>query len=209
MGYESIVLNRVGTTIEHEMRKSKSSEFVWLDMPHIHHKEKDFDIFAHILVNSDYMAPREFQYQPDDAGTSCDIFKLENNPDPCVKIYYEKVVKPERDSHVHNNVMGLFGGDFHWYDPVYSFKYLKKLVQVINERSKEVTGVQINAKMATVNDYFEAVKKTNARFPIYNSDFSPYVQKSGDGFDHWTGYYSNYPQLKQNVKELFRNLRQI
>lgn len=62
MGYESIVLNRVGTTIEYEMRKSKSSEFVWLDMPHIHHKEKDFDIFAHILVNSEYMAPSEFRY---------------------------------------------------------------------------------------------------------------------------------------------------
>ena len=57
----------------------------------------------------------------------------------------------------------------------------------------------MHATISTVNDYFEALlAKTELEFPVYNSDFAPFIEKvepEGE-FDVWSGYYSNYPALK-------------
>jgi hypothetical protein len=50
----------------------------------------------------------------------------------------------------------------------------------------------------------------NLTFPYYRGDFIPYSQREfGIHFDHWTGYYSTYPKLKQEIRWSEQRLRNL
>ena len=85
-------------------------------------------------------------------------------------------------------------------------------MKVLEEHFEEVIGKKVIIKYSTVNEYFDAVKSFNdgnIKFPIYKSDFLPYIQYEDEYFDHWVGYYSSTPVLKHMIRDLFQKLRSI
>lgn len=57
LGFEAIILNRIGTTVYAELEKTKSSEFIWGG---VSSKPEESTLFAHALVNSKYQNPIDF-----------------------------------------------------------------------------------------------------------------------------------------------------
>jgi hypothetical protein len=218
LGYEGIVLSRIGTTFDYDLEISQNSEFIW-EGAKMDSEGKGQPILAHHLVRSKYQAPVEFKYQPEGfpfwvhPKEKCsNIDELKSNYRKCIKLYYEEVLKPSMTGHRHNLVLSVFGDDFAYYDADYNFKYIDAFMQMLRDYSQEVLGKKINIHYSSVNDYFDAVKKFNGgniEFPKYKADFLPYVQLEDNTFDHWVGYYSSTPVLKQMIRALFQKLRSL
>ena len=58
-------------------------------------------------------------------------------------------------------------------------------------------------KFASVDDYFDSIKELDLTYPQYNGDFLPYIELESGTYDHWVGYYSSTPVLKQMIRDLF------
>lgn len=218
LGYEGIVLSRIGTTNDYDLEISENSEFIW-EGTSLDSKEEAKSILAHHLVRSKYQAPVEFKYQPEPfpfwvhPKIRCsNIQELESNYRECIQLYYEEVLKPSLTGHRHNIVLSVFGDDFAFYNADYNFKYINKFMEVVRVHAKAVIGKEIKIKYSTVNEYFDAVKNFNngeISFPKYKGDFMPYVQLEDNTYDHWVGYYSSTPVLKQMIRSLFQCLRAL
>jgi alpha-mannosidase len=63
LGYEGIVLNRIGTTLSDQMEKEGTSEFIWKGVS-MNTSNNTNKILAHHLVNSKYQPPAEIRYEP-------------------------------------------------------------------------------------------------------------------------------------------------
>lgn len=61
----------------------------------------------------------------------------------------------------------------------------------------------VTFKFATVQEYFDDLKTLNLSYPVYHGDFMPYIQEESGTFDHWVGYYSDTPVLKQMIRDMF------
>ena len=173
-------------------------------------------ILAHALVNSKYTPPIELNYQnkfiPDweNPQIDWDLHKLDENGDECVKLYYERVIKPSLNGYKHRKVLSVFGDDFAYSNADISYKYIDKFISVVSERSQRVLGFKINIHYATVNDYFDAVKKVkDISFSNYNSNFVPYIEVLSGRFDHWTGFYSTRIIVKKLIRDMFQDLRAV
>ena len=218
LGYEGIVLSRIGTTNDYDLEHSENSEFIWkgakLDAEGDGNK-----ILAHHLVRSKYQAPVEFKYQPEPfpfwvhpKEKWSNISELETNYRKCIQFYYDNVLLPSLTGHRHNKVLSVFGDDFAYYNARYNFQYIDKFIEVLNNHFKEVIGKDINIKYSTVNEYFDAVKNFNngtIEFPVYKGDFLPYVEYEDGNYDHWVGYYSSTPVLKHMIRDMFQKLRSL
>jgi len=132
----------------------------------------------------------------------CDIKRIYEDPDPCLKFYYETILLPAYNSTYHGNVLALFGGDFH-YQSETNFDYIDKFIELLNERSEKLFGIKINAFYSSVNDYFDHLKTLNLKFHTYVGDFVPYVEYFDHSFDYWTGFYTTFPALKTQIKQTF------
>lgn len=218
LGYEGIVLSRIGTTNDFDLENSENSEFIW-EGAQLDAKGDGKPILAHHLVRSSYSAPIEFKYQPrpfpfwDHPQVRCsNIQELETNYRDCINFYYKTVLKPSLDGHRHNKVLSVFGSDFAYYDATYNFNYIDKLMEIFQKHSQEVLGKKLNMKYSTVNEYYDEVKNFNngnIKFPVYKGDFLPYVELSDGTYDHWVGYYSSTPVLKHMIRALFQLVRSI
>ncbi|CAI2371631.1 unnamed protein product [Moneuplotes crassus] len=218
LGYEGVVLSRIGTTFDWDLETSENSEFIW--------EGSDFDdksdgkpILAHHLVRSKYQPPDEFKFR----STSFPFWvhprvmcsnkeELNENYKDCIKLFWDEVVHPSLTGHRHNKVLSIFGEDFAFDYASYSLDYIDEFIKVNKEHFEEVTGKKINIFYSTVNEYFDAVKNFNngdIEFPTYKGDFLPYVQLDQGTFDHWVGYYSSTPSLKQMIRHLFQRVRSL
>ncbi len=66
-------------------------------------------------------------------------------------------------------------------------------------------------KWATIDEYFDDIKALNLSFPYYRGDFLPFTQLGIKPHlkDHWTGYYSSFPKLKQEIRWSEQRLRNL
>ena len=60
-------------------------------------------------------------------------------------------------------------------------------------------------KYSTVDEYLATLNEQ--KYPVFEGDFLPYLQDvecskcpSGRRIDHWSGYYSTRPNLKQEIR---------
>ncbi|CAI2374653.1 unnamed protein product [Moneuplotes crassus] len=218
LGYEGIVLSRIGTTFDWDLEASENSEFIW-EGSNFDNKSDGKPILAHHLVRSKYQAPAEFKLQESSFPSwihpkaACkDKEELNENYKECIKLYWDEVIHPSLTGHRHNQVLSIFGEDFAFKNAHYSFDYIDEFIKVVKEHFQEVTGKKINIFYSTFNEYFDAVKNFNngdIKFPVYKGDFLPYVQLEDGNFDHWVGYYSSTPSLKQMIRHLFQRLRSL
>jgi hypothetical protein len=97
LGYESIILSRIGTTVYSELEKTKSAEFIWSGVSAY---PEEAQLFAHPLENSMYNNPIEFQYDGrdfmfwDHPKVTCSHATL-GEPDKqkeCMEFFMESVI---------------------------------------------------------------------------------------------------------------------
>lgn len=60
LGYEAVVINRIGTKLNEQLERSQNLEFLWGGAPMNSPQEP---ILAHALINSKYTPPIELNYQ--------------------------------------------------------------------------------------------------------------------------------------------------
>jgi len=122
--------------------------------------------------------------------------RIYEDPDPCIKFYFDRILLPAYNSTKHGNVLALFGGDFHYQNSEHNFAYLDKFIELLEEKSEYLFGIKINAFYSTVDSYFDHLKNLEIKFPQYNGDFVPYIEYFDWSFDYWSGFYSTFPVLK-------------
>ena len=218
LGYEGIVLSRIGTTLDWDLETSENSEFIW-EGTELDDRTNGKPILAHHLVRSKYQGPVEFKFQREGfpfwvhPRVMCsNKSELKQNYKKCIKLYWDEVIHPSLTGHRHNQVFSIFGEDFAFGDAPYNFDYIDAFMQMMRDHFYEVTGKKINIFYSTVNEYFDAVKNFdngNIKFPVYKGDFMPYVQLEDGNYDHWVGYYSSTPVLKQMIRHLFQRVRSL
>ena len=154
LGYDSIILNRVGTTLAHDLEEASASEFIWSAAPV--ESGQTNQLFAHALALSRYQAPVEFKYQPANfpfwihPQADCSVNSLEANYKACMQLYWREVIKPTLQGTKHHKVFSIFGDDFAFKNADYSFKYLDKFIEVFEDHAEEVYNRTIKFKFATV-----------------------------------------------------------
>lgn len=63
LGYQGLVINRIGTTTEQELEKTQDLEFIWQGHPNGPSGETS-QLFTHVLQKSRYGPPFEFVFDP-------------------------------------------------------------------------------------------------------------------------------------------------
>ena len=103
-----------------------------------------------------------------------------------------KYIKKLRKEYRTNNLLVPYGGDFTFQNPLNIFNNLDKVIQYMNRNYKN-----INVFYSTPNEYFQAIHKTNTKFPTKYDDFLPYADKP-----HlvWSGFFTSRPTLKMQVR---------
>jgi hypothetical protein len=218
LGYEGVVLSRIGTTLDWDLETSESSEFIW-EGSELDNRNDGKPILAHHLVRSKYQPPVEFKFQAKGfpfwvhPRVMCsNKAELKKNYKKCIQLFWDEVVSPSLTGHRHNQVFSIWGEDFAFPVPEYSLGYIDDMMTLLRDHFEEVTGKKINVFYSTVNEYFDAVKNFNGgniTFPVYKGDFMPYVQLEDGNFDHWVGYYSSTPNLKQMIRNVFQRFRAV
>ena len=69
----------------------------------------------------------------------------------------------------------LFGDDFAFKNANYSFTFIDEFAKLLNKHSKERYGIQMDIIYSTVDDYLNAIHKSDYSYPVYNGDFLPYT----------------------------------
>ena len=101
-----------------------------------------------------------------------------------------------------------FGTDFAFQFAKANYMYLEKLIEYVNSNYEEgQLGNKFRFRMSTVDEYFQALKKTAAKKKVtwqsYSGDFFPYNGIYGGHY--WTGYFSS----RSNYKRLIRTFTGI
>lgn len=93
-------------------------------------------------------------------------------------------------------IMILFGDDEFFHDLNESRK-LFKFLEDLKDSSHD-----INIKLSTPSQYFEAAKAKKQTFPVVEGDLLPYITTHIRRRPlSWTGYYSSRPSLKKQIYE--------
>ena len=80
------------------------------------------------------------------------------------------------------------------------FENLQKLFDYMNSRE----DWDVNVNFGTLADYFEAVKKSNKKFPVLTGDFFTYADRQSD---FWSGYFVSRSFWKYMDRQLEAMLR--
>ncbi|KYQ91114.1 EGF-like domain-containing protein [Tieghemostelium lacteum] len=181
MGYTSLVINRVSTSIKDEMKDNREMEFIWRG-------SKTIGSPSEILVN-----------------TLFDHYSYPNVLKPHLKKSKEKKNIKKYIDHlksVYNTkyIMIPFGDDF-TFGKWDEFDQNDRTLEFLNSR-KDYYGIK-EIRYATVGEYFKLVSDElkSKDLPIYDGDFFPYITDD----EPWTGYYSTHPVFKRQVRE-FSNI---
>mmetsp|Transcript_12715 Transcript_12715/g.12844 ORF Transcript_12715/g.12844 Transcript_12715/m.12844 type:complete len:146 (+) Transcript_12715:741-1178(+) len=104
--------------------------------------------------------------------------------------------------------MMIYGGDFFFnYFPEAKLIF-ERLEQVMDWMKFSGLYPDFDIKFATATEYFDEVRKSNAKFPVYKSDFFPYQSyRFGNRPAFWTGFYTTRPALKQLINKTHRLVR--
>ena len=193
-GYEYLVINRIDTELRDQLRREKSLEFLWKGA----NIGTTNGIFTHVLY--EHYDPPEMLNPQNSAQClrgNYDNSKVEN----CAQKLKEYATK-HGSAYRTDKVMILYGDDFtymNWDQAKQMYEKAEKLRDYINSGKLG----DITMKIATASEYFEAVKQASPIVPLYKGDFFPYVTS---GY-YWTGFYTTWPEFKQEVFETHRLLR--
>ena len=191
LGYEAVMINRIGTTLKTNLEKEGGLEFIWEAHPYTGKGERDNAIFTHVLAET-YLTPNGFHPI---ASSPC--FRRDF-PDDCINLLWAKRIHPQfgRQQGPEYVVAIIMGHDFDYQDRR-NWSVLKKLIEKLNKRASQLYNIEVQAKFSTFERYLdEKMQKTNITYPVYKNDFVPYIQLESGTYDHWTGFYSNKPVLK-------------
>ena len=187
MGYEYLVINRIDYSLKKSLRTTGKLEFVWEGT----NFGENYQMFTHVLYEH-YSSPKILHpFESSCFGNVFPNYKSQEMIARCQKGLVD-LMETRSKGYRTENIMVLFGDDFWFSDLDKSQAWLRSLNAVVNHMNNQGYSVQI----ATPSEYFEAVKTSQAEFPIYKGDFFPYMS---DGNNYWTGYYTTRPGLKKSI----------
>lgn len=212
---KNILIQRTHYEVKKRLAQDKSLEFHWRQ---IWDKSGKTDMFTHMMPFLSYGAP--YSCGPD--PRICCQFDFERLPDKgrtCKwgvqpeEITDENVVqkaqllldqwRKKSTLYKTRSLLVPLGDDFRyttigeWED---QYKNYKKLFNYLNSRK----DLFVQAKFATLGEYFDSVHQENQMFPSLSGDFFTYADRD----DHyWSGYYTSRPYYKRMDRVLIHYLR--
>ena len=171
--------------------QSREMEFVW--RPFNESYGSRAEIFTH-LTYYHYQTPPTFEFwQQSTDEAIVDDPELETyNIERRSKVLYDYLIHMA-DHYRGNDLLVLLGGDFVFQNSQKVFMNYDKLIKYINANYPD-----INLFYSTPNDYFEALKESDIKWPTKYDDFLPYADRPNLV---WSGYYTSRPTLKGQVRE--------
>eukprot|EP00550_Attheya_septentrionalis_P003784 CAMPEP_0198284144 /NCGR_PEP_ID=MMETSP1449-20131203/3636_1 /TAXON_ID=420275 /ORGANISM="Attheya septentrionalis, Strain CCMP2084" /LENGTH=1164 /DNA_ID=CAMNT_0043981071 /DNA_START=337 /DNA_END=3831 /DNA_ORIENTATION=- len=229
-GYNMLITNRIPQTLKDEMKLDQSLEFWWY--PSEAHHGGSGKMFVHVYDHH-YAIPTGFDWE-DESPTNykgASPITPENVADRSDQFVNEIVM--ERAPYYRTpHLLVPFGTDFRFQDAALQFDNMDQIVDFINsnpDRYMGKTGRTITLRYSTANEYLQNIashmiskdgpfspndsttptgtEDTQAFFPSHTGSlFFPYVT-SGPSPQIFSGFYSQYPNLKQNVRVAEQLLR--
>ena len=208
LGFEYLVLNRIGDIHKEEFKANRSMDF-WLESADIGDKESK--ILTHVL-------PRH--YEPFNYDDLIDKIPKEKSSDKTkeefVQYFYDTYLKKQMQGFSTEEYMLLMGKDFGFSMKKGILGKIKIMNKILTQYSPRVLDIKINAKFSFPSEYFEAIKESK-RLTTKNLDFVNYDERlvylhpSQDEklMDYWVGYYSTRPHLKKMINQAFNNFRTL
>ncbi|CAG9321689.1 MAN2A2_4 [Blepharisma stoltei] len=199
-GYEFLVITRINEVFRSQLRETRGMEFIW--------KGVDFgsseSIFTHVLYDF-YYAP--LLLRTEFIGPCFGRPKhLEADIRECVAMLCS-MCKDWSQGYRNKKIMMVYGGDF-FYDNITEARILfERIEQLVDWQRDSGLYKQLKIKFATPSEYFEDIKKSNKKYPVYTGDFFPYQSYRLNIPAYWTGYYSTRPSLKQLINKAHRLAR--
>lgn len=193
---DSLVLNRIPSSILSELESTKSMEFRWLVAPeeeehHFNHGE----IFGHVL-DSHYSSPSGFDFEAlpinNPAVTPRTIAvrarQLVSHLLPRAKLYRSR------------HILVPIGNDFRFVNASAQFTNFDLLVEFINSHPDQFN---LTIRYSTTQEYFDSVleddDKHSLNFPKNSiQSFLPYDHPAGKA--QWVGFYASRPLLKAQAR---------
>eukprot|EP01133_Synstelium_polycarpum_P015023 gene15023-17769_t len=190
MGYENIILDRIGDKEKASLADTKDLEFIWRGSKSVGEAS---DIFAHILDDY-YWTPNELAFYTDSfepIGWGMAI---------------DHILKTRGGKYHSPNFMLTVGGDFNYEDDA-GFKRLDQTMEYIKNNPR----FPFDVKYSTLAEYFDETREWLARNQIplkyYDHDFLPYSEVGYRSMTQWTGYYTSRPLLKGQSRQTESSLR--
>lgn len=96
--------------------------------------------------------------------------------------------------------------------------YIDELKALIESLGKKRYNYDVEVRYSNAYEFLKAVQLPENKFPYYNGDFFPYLSKETkrssenrevEVIDHWSGYYSTKPELKQHIRDSFKHFRAL
>ncbi|EGC39654.1 hypothetical protein DICPUDRAFT_74852 [Dictyostelium purpureum] len=192
IGIKGLVINGVSDTIKTYLKKAKSMEFIWRG-------SETVGLGSEVMVT---LLNDGYEYTES------------LNPDSKISMglrvsHFLKYLKKQAKTIKSNQLIIPLGSNFAYTDAADEFSISK---QVIEKILKHKESYRINSiQYSTLSNYFKSVRNhylsniDGQHITLFNKDFLPYTTNN----NYWTGYYSNQPILKKEIRDTQNLLRNV
>ncbi|OMJ80769.1 hypothetical protein SteCoe_18876 [Stentor coeruleus] len=190
MGLEVLVFSRIEDSYRLQLQNSSNMEFIW--KPQGLGSKKG--VFTHVL-NDHYYSPGFLTQLPWETQCYGELPANETGVLNCIQAVEEFVYETSYKYKTNHQLM-LIGADFYFTDRNFTFQFMDLLARV------SAQSTNMNIKIATASEYFDAVLASETSFEVFGGDLLPLVSPGYKGqtsywWKPWTGFYSNKPHIKQ------------
>jgi len=194
LGLESVVFARWDPPDKKRRTEEQSLNFLW--RPFSTHFGDQKQLLVSLLRNH-YCWPAGFavdeRYDSDDPFITNPKYKAFNaiSKSNFLINYVQDWANERSETHI----MVPWGCDFTYANAKLNYDELEKILPFINRyNEKNITFLQ-----STPEEYFDALKHENLKYPLKYDDAFPY---SDNIDDFWSGFYTSRPTEKKRVKDL-------
>jgi Glycosyl hydrolases family 38 N-terminal domain len=114
------------------------------------------------------------------------------------ELIYLYAIKSQQ-SYLTNHVIFVFGDDFAHPKAHLSYELMDEIIRVANRAHPDFI-----VKYSTAQEYFDKLRMSNADWPVYTEDLTPYFTDQGE---YWSGYFTTDPSFKNRVHDFTQIVR--
>ena len=211
--FRVLILNKLPQTIKDEMKSKQKLEFHWeiyqdpnynillgKDCTINGAKPYKYRVFVHVL-DTNYTSHAGYDWESIEQPSKIisDLNVMEKSG------LFMDMIRQKSEYYTTNNVFIPFGGDFRFQNAKLQFENMEKIMQYVNDHPERFDNATL--RFSTVNEYMNHIDQAvNSSNLTQGEDFFPTVSFS-PLLPHWTGYYTQFPILKQMVRTCEQLLR--
>ena len=190
MGFDSLFFARLDYQDKEKRLNDKELEFVW--RPVNNSLGPQTQILTHVLYQH-YSAPRGFDFEISSNDPSWINNASYNSNAKEEAAALMKQLDDRAKHYMTDEIMVLFGDDFHYMDAENNYRSLDNMIAYMNEHHSE----NYTFFYSTPSQYTDAIAKHNVSWPTKYDDMFPYSDHPNA---YWTGYFTSRANHKSYIR---------